>query len=116
MSELVPYEAPDERSYDEQIKDALLQALATQGTVVNDLESAINCILQMERAMRMTGTPNPNQATADYLRQKYKMRAAQHKRQWDEGQTLLERGESKGELAEAKPELVESVDGEVVDE
>jgi 23S rRNA U2552 (ribose-2'-O)-methylase RlmE/FtsJ len=119
MGELVPYDAPDERSYDEQIKDALLQALATQGTVISDLEAAINCILQMERAMQMLAIPNPHQVTADYLKEKYNMRAKQHKRQWDEGQSLLERAKEDLhiiEVVEPKAELVESVDGEIVDE
>jgi hypothetical protein len=73
MGDLVPYEPDDSRSYDEQLKDALEKALAIQGTVINDLESAINCIIQMERALTTFQLPNPHEVTARYLKSKYRM-------------------------------------------
>jgi hypothetical protein len=107
MSGLVPYEG--EPSYDEQMRAALEKALTIQGTTINDLESAINCILQMERAMTMTGTPNPSQVTAKYLKQKYKMGKQEADSHAASSRLLLEQGKS--ELVEGKRSLPEWVDG-----
>lgn len=106
MTDLVPFKFSEEKSYDEQMRDALEKALAIQGTVINDLESAINCILQAERGLRMLGGVNPSQATADYLKRKYRMEVggATAERSAYESRKLLEAG--KLELAE----------GEIVDD
>lgn len=108
MTDLIPYEEPDNRSYDEQLKDALEKALEIQGTVISDLEAAINCILQMERGLRLACIPNPHEATANYLKQKYKMGRQKASRHNKAAHRLLERGT--GELAKGKPELVQSID------
>lgn len=109
--ELVPFEYSDSRSYDDQMRDALEKALAIQGTVINDLESAINCILQMERALSMVGAPNPHEATAAYLKGKYKMNNSAASKTATEARKLLEAG---GGLEEGD-EVLELVEGEVVD-
>jgi len=109
--DLVPFEYSDNRSYDEQIRDALEKALTIQGTVINDLESAINCILQMERAMRMCGVPNPHETTAAYLKGKYRMNHSATSKTTAEARKLLEAG---GGLEEGD-EPLELVEGEVVD-
>lgn len=114
MSDLVPYKRGDNRSYDEQLRDALEQALTIQGTVINDLESAINCILQMERGMRMTGTPNPVEAKTQYLKNKYKMTRERAERQGASSRRLLEKGD--GGLAEGNDEPLELLRGEIVDD
>lgn len=103
MNDLVPYTPGDNRPYDEQMRDALEKALTIQGTVINDLESAITCIIQMQRAMNMTGTPNPHQATAEYLARKYKMVR----------ETGAESERNSRKLLEAKRPLL--TDGEVLE-
>lgn len=120
MSDLVPYEPEDYRTYEQQIKDALLKALEIQGTVLSDLEAAINCIIQMERPLHMFGIPNPHEATAVYLKKKYKME--RQKAQDLESQVKrLTSGPDLHpiEVVEPKVELVEStddiVDGEIVE-
>jgi hypothetical protein len=111
MSDLVPFEYSDDRSYDEQMRDALEKALSIQGTVINDLEAAINCIMQMERALSMVGAPNPHEATAVYLKGKYKMNNNAASKNTAEARKLLEAG---GGLEEG--ETLELVEGEVVDD
>ena len=112
--ELVPYEAPDGRSYDQQMRDALEKALTIQGTVIADLESAINCIIQMERALHLVGASqfNPAEATAAYLKTKYRMTRARAEKEEGEARKLLEQGDSG--LPEG--ETLELVEGEIVDD
>jgi hypothetical protein len=90
-AELVPFEYSDGRSYDEQMREALEKALEIQGTVVNDLQAAINCILQMERAMKLLYVPNPHEVTAQYLKNKYNMGSAAAEKTASEARKLLER-------------------------
>lgn len=112
MSDIVLYDE-ERRSYDRQIKDALEQALSIQGTALNDLESAINCIMQMERGMKMCGVPNTHEATAQYLKTKYKMACDDAAKRNAEVRKLLEQG---NRLAEGNSEPLELVEGEIVDD
>lgn len=90
MSGLVPFVPADDRSHGEQIKDALEKALNIQGTVISDLENAINCIIVMERAMQMCGVPNPHEVTAKYLKSKYNMDRKTADKSEDNSRKLLE--------------------------
>jgi hypothetical protein len=105
MSDLVPFERSDDRSYDEQMKDALEKALTIHGTVINDLNQALNCIIQMQRALRIVGAPNPYEGEAQRLLTFYKMNAANVKKHTEESHKLLEANET-----------LELVEGEVVDD
>ena len=113
MSDLVPFVPSDDRSYNEQIKDALEQALSIHGTVLSDLQEAMNAILTMERAMQMCGVPNPHQAITDALKRKYKMHRSDGTDFHQHAERLLERGSKPHEL---NGEVLELVEGEVVDD
>ncbi len=106
---VVPFQPGDDRSYDQQMKDALAQALEIHGTVINDLNQAMNVILQMERARRMVGAPNPYEAVAQQLKVKYGM--AGKSEEWQKTQKQIE---GMRQLVEAD-ETLELIEGEVVD-
>lgn len=109
-AELVPFQ-PGKGSYDQQMRQALEKALEIHGTVINDLNQAMNCILQMERALGMVGAPNPYATVAQELKEKYGMGHKTQSDEWQKTQRELEaiRSLSKGE------EVLELVEGEIVD-
>jgi hypothetical protein len=113
MSDLVPYSPDDSRSYDEQLRETLEKALAIQGTVINDLESAINCIIQMERALSALYLPNPHEATAQYLKGKYGMTKSASDVAVNNARRLLDQGD--GGLAKGNDDQLELVEGEIVE-
>lgn len=114
MTDLVPFKANDDQPYDEQIKEALEKALQIHGTTLSDLQDAMNCILQMDRALRMVGAPNPYESVMDGLFRKYNMgkRSGAHFHQ--HARRLLQEGD--GGLAEGNSDQLELVEGEAVDE
>lgn len=116
MSDLVSYE--HEPSPDDQLRAALEKALIIQGTVINDLESAINCIMQMERALSMVGAPNPHDATVKYLKEKYKMGRDATNATAEEWRKLLGPKEPLHpiQFVEGKDEPLELLEGEIVDD
>lgn len=112
MNELVPFEQSDDRSYNQQMKDALEDALEIHGTVLNDLNQAMNAIIQMERAMGMTGTPNPYATVVQQLKRKYGM-GQKGSPEWAKQQKQLA---SAQRLVESKDEPLELLEGEIVDD
>lgn len=113
MTDLIRYMPSDDRTPDEQMRAALEKALEIHGTVINDLNQAMNCLLQMERALEMVGAPNPYQAVVNSLKKKYGM--GQHKRssEWSEMVIAIEGAKM---LVEDREELLELAEGEVVDD
>ena len=92
MSDVVPIDATaeEEPEYDEQMWDALNKALEVHGTVINDLQFAINAILQYRRALKMLGGPDPQESAAEYLIMKYKMGKEGKSDKWeDDTRTLV---------------------------
>lgn len=73
MSDIVIAEVVEEEDYDAQIRDALEKSLEIYGTVMNDLEYAINVGIQYQRAFKMLGGPDPQEERLRYLVEKYNM-------------------------------------------
>lgn len=113
MGELVPFKQSDDRSYNQQMKEALEDALEIHGTVLNDLNQAMNAIIQMERAMKMTGTPNPYDAVVQGLKRKYGM-GQKGSPEWVQQQKQLMAAREL--LVEGKEEPLELLEGEIVDD
>ena len=105
MTDIVPFQPSDDRSYNQQMRDALEQALEIHGTVINDLNQAMNVIIQMERALGMVGAPNPYAAVALELKKKYGM--GQYKTSSDEWQKQQKQLEGMKALVEGNPEPLE---------
>lgn len=128
MTDLVPFEYSEDRSYDEQMREALEKALSAHGTVINDLQSAMNCILQMERALAMVYAPNPVQAEVARLKAAYNMYIRDARRRKTESMKLLNSPRTEDERQQAIcgylgcdgcemcGRTLELMEGEVVDE
>lgn len=112
MTDLIRYTPPDDREPNEQMKDALEQALEIHGTVINDLNQAMNAIIQMERALGMVGAPNPYEAVVQGLKRKYGM-GQKGSPEWAEQQKQLANARK---LVEGKDEPLELLEGEIVDD
>lgn len=65
--------AEEDPDYDAQIEAALEKALEIHGTIINDLQFAINVAMQYRRQYDMLGAPDPQKDNLDYLIRKYDM-------------------------------------------
>lgn len=91
MSNILPYDPPFKDQYRQQMWDAIRESLEIQGTILNDLELAINVAIQYNRQFQMLSAPDPQIGNYEYLVKKYQM-IKEQKEELEHKKNLLEQG------------------------
>jgi hypothetical protein len=110
---------------------ALMKARDIEGTMLNDLEVAMNLVKRYQVAMKSACLPDPNEHQANTLLRKYKMirdpnestssRHARQARELENARARLAEVREKKQIESSKPKQIEApkedeiVDAEVVE-